>query len=94
MSILWNIDLITNSSNGEVEFNTNKKLFTKLSKEEAECNECKKKIKTNNGSTSGLKKHLITMHPDYKNELLEKKEEVKSLEKFINIGSSGLLFNF
>ena len=66
-------------------------LFKKLSKEEAECNECKRIIKMNGGSTSGLKVHL-NQHPEYKNKLIENKEKVKPLEKFISIGGSGNFF--
>ena len=70
-------------------------LYNKISKDEAECNECKSKLKTKDGNTSGLKAHL-KQHSEY----LAKYEQLKqqkngavstSMDKFVKINGSGYL---
>jgi hypothetical protein len=75
-------------------------LFQKLSKNEAECIECSKKIKTPGGSTGGLISHLDGIHKNsnyatrYSELLVAKEGEKGAMEKHINITGSGQHIHF
>jgi hypothetical protein len=68
-------------------------LYKKISKDEAECNECKSKIKTKDFNTTGLKTHT-KQHPEYLakyEQLKQQKNEAAgtSMDKFVKINGSG-----
>jgi translation elongation factor EF-1alpha len=70
-------------------------LYKKLSKTEAECQVCNRKLKLSNGSTGGLKIHL-KIHPEYAEKyknLNEKNVKIdEDMRKFVNVNGSGITF--
>ena len=64
---------------------TNKKAkvwkhFTLKDKETALCNVCQLEIKTKNGCTSGMSRHILRAHPDLQDDVEDTKEEPMDLD--------------